>query len=466
MQMKFFPGFFLALALLFFIEAPCYSTEQDDLSPIVEKGKALIAQGSYPAGIAVLETVLAKDPNHPEALSELLEAYDAYSRQLIKGGRFDQAKTYVDKMNDLMQKMDSVPLPQFTTTELKIQSRVKREEANTKSFLLDPDSKEASTVVTLNAGRERYNEAVKHYQKNEFQLAEQLLLESLELDPTNPYAYELLGELASLKQDLRRAEEYYQKAFKLNPDSRLREKLERLSREQEIDKKYQQYSDEHFIIRYQRDREFEGSTIREYLREAYRTISQSFGFYPRNKIPVLFYDRDEFETLYGKLPHWLAAMYDGKIRLPVYTGDRTPADLKAFIYHELAHAFVLSLSEMKCPVWLNEGMAQYFENQVRPIQMRGLELAVQNQSLIHMDELLFKEFYKVPSHDMVTLYYLEVFSLTAEMINRFGMYKMKLLLAELGKGKPLFEAFEKVFGRTFKDFSGDWQRDLERRYKT
>ncbi|MBI4394976.1 MAG: hypothetical protein HY583_02150, partial [Candidatus Omnitrophica bacterium] len=213
-------------------------------------------------------------------------------------------------------------------------------------------------------------------------------------------------------------------------------------------------------------REFEGSTIREYLREAYRTISQSFGFYPRNKIPVLFYDRDEFETLYGKLPHWLAAMYDGKIRLPVYTGDRTPADLKAFIYHELAHAFVLSLSEMKCPVWLNEGMAQYFENQVRPIQMRGLELAVQNQSLIHMDELLFKEFYKVPSHDMVTLYYLEVFSLTAEMINRFGMYKMKLLLAELGKGKPLFEAFEKVFGRTFKDFSGDWQRDLERRYKT
>ncbi|MBI4372725.1 MAG: hypothetical protein HY585_03245 [Candidatus Omnitrophica bacterium] len=462
--MRLYPSLFFVLSLVLLIAPLCHSAGHDDLNLMIEKGKASIEQGDYQAGIAVLETVLARDPDHPEALSKLLEAYDAYSHQLIEGGRFDQAKTYIDKMNAMVQKNDSDTIPQFTTTESKIQSRVEREKISAKAFLSDPHSKQATTIVTLSAGRERYNEAVKHYQKNEFQLAEQLLLESIEFDQTNPNAYELLGELASLKQDLKKAKEYYQKAFGLNPDPRLREKLERLSREEEIDKNYQQYSDEHFIIRYQRDREFEGSAIREYLRAAYRDISQSFGFYPKNKIPVLFYEREEFEALYGKLPHWLAAMYDGKIRLPVYTGGRTETDLKAFIYHELTHAFALNLSEMKCPNWLNEGLAQYFENQVRPIQMRGLELAVQNKSLISTDELLFKEFYKVPSHDTVTLYYLEVFSLTTEMINRFGMYKMKVLLAELGRGQSVFEAFEKVFGRSFKDFSGEWQRDLERRY--
>ena len=465
--MKFFPRVILLSLLFCLVSFASLSAEDTHVNTLVEKGELLIQQEAYPAGIAVLETALTKDPENIKALSTLLEACDAYSQKLISQNRFDQAQVYLKKMEDVMGKIDQIPPREFSSGELRNQSRVKREMASAKSFLSDSDQARQIDVMTLNAGRELYNEAVEHFNKRQYEMAESMLKESVDQDPTNPYAYELLGEIANLNHDLDTAESYYKKAFSLNPDSKLREKYEKLVREKDIDKEHQQYSDEHFIIRYKRSENLEGSKIRDFLRDAYRAISQDFGHYPKYKIPIVFYDRSEYESLMGSVPHWSGALYDGKIRLPVYGSVITSTreqDLKKLIYHELAHAFVLDLSRMQCPVWLNEGLAQYEENKVTPINLDLLANAVRTKTLVAMGELIYEDVAKISSQGRAVLFYLESFSFVTYLIEHSRFYNLKQFLIELGKSTPFLDAFEKAFERTFKDFSGEWQRDLEQRY--
>ncbi|MBI4357766.1 MAG: hypothetical protein HY584_00565 [Candidatus Omnitrophica bacterium] len=458
-------GFFCSLTL----------AEQSHLEGLIEKGELLIDQGSYPAGIAILETVLTKDPKNAKALTSLMSACDAYSQKLISESRFDQAQTYLKKMEQATQRIEALPAREFSSTDLKVQSRIKREMVSAKAFLLETKQGETTDIVSLNTGRALYNEAVQSFTKRQFEEAEELLNQSVALDPTNPYAFELLGEIANLNHELDKAESYYKKAFSLNPDPKLREKYEKLIRERGIDKEQQRYSDEHFIIRYRREESFEGSEIREHLRNAYRAVSQDFGHYPKYKIPVLLYGREEYERLMGSVPHWSGAVYDGKIRLPVYqkvsgagqapSGFTTGTDLKKFIFHELTHAFVLDLSRMKCPVWLNEGLAQYQENKIQPIDLKALAEAVRTNSLISPEDLLFKDVSKSTSHEEALLFYLESYSLASYLIERNRFYNVKQLLMELGKGTSFPNAFEQVFGRTFTDFASGWLTDLRARYK-
>ncbi len=450
--------------------SPLVFADDLKLTSLIEKGTTLIKQGSYPAGIAILETVLTKDPDNTEVLSSLLTGYDSYSQKLMVENNFALAQNYVQKMNDVTQKIESLPAHEFPGDDLKSQSRIKREMTRARAFLLNPEE-QGSDLVSLNAGREYYNEAVQYFNQRQYDAAENLLKQSIELDQSNSYAYELLGEIANLNQQLDQAERYYKQAFLINSNPALRAKYEKLMREKTIDKGQQQYEDEHFIIRYRRDESIEGSEIREYLREAYRTISQELGHYPNYKIPVILYDRDEYQKLMGSVPHWSGALFDGKIRIPVYLSSSknfqnvydTP-ELKKLIYHELTHAFILDLSQTKCPIWLNEGLAQYNENKIKPIDLALFAKAVKSKSLLSTDELMYQDISKVTSQEKAMLYYLESFSLVSYILQQRRMYQMKQFLIELGRGTAFLEAFEKSFGRTFKDISANWQQEVDKLY--
>ena len=465
--MKRFVFGFLILSGLVFLSFACSASSKENLDSLVEKGKVLVQNGTYDAGIAVLETVLAKDPQNAKALSALLSAYEGYVRKLSAAGRLEQAQTMVTKMESTLQKMNSVPDSEFSADELESNSRLRRETAEAKLFLASQNTstKNAETVVRLNSGRQKFNEAVKHFEKREYELAEELLKESIEVDPKNPYAYELLADIANLNHRLDDAEGYYKQAFSLNPDARIRSKLEKLIREKKLDQTQQLYSDEHFIIRYQRNEKFEGSEIRQFLRDAYRDISQEMGFYPHYKIPVTLYNRTEYETLMGSVPHWSGALYDGKIRLPVYAEGTTSQELKKLIFHELTHAFVLDISKMQCPVWLNEGLAQYQENKIIPIALDALlSQSIRNGIFISPSELLIDAPEGAQDQAMAAVFYLESFSMTSELLARYDWHRMKQLLIELGNGAKFEEAFEKTYARSFSDFGSEWKTAVLKRY--
>ncbi|OGW82334.1 MAG: hypothetical protein A3G33_11560 [Omnitrophica bacterium RIFCSPLOWO2_12_FULL_44_17] len=450
--------YFMVMGFFLLVHGHAYGG-QSDYATLVKKAEVLIGQGAYQAGISVLETVLVRDPKNSDAINSYLTACDEYSKKLIEQGKFDQAGTYLKKAESLMQKVDEIPAREFSREELKAKSRIKREVATAKEYLLEEGNQKAEQLVEMNSGRELYNQAVEHFNKHEFDVAEKILKESIELDQSNPYAYELLGDITNLNHDLDSAKIYYGKAFSLNSNPRVREKVEKLTREKEVDKTQQQYLDQYFIIRYRRGEKFEGGKIREVLREAYRTISQDYNIYPQYKIPVILYDKGEYQTVMGQVPHWSGGLYDGKIRLPAYSETMTLESIKRLAFHELTHAFVLDMSRMHAPVWLQEGLAQYEENKAVPINLALLEDAIKSQKLLGLDKIIFGDVNQLEASDAL-LFYLESFSLASAMVEKYRFYKVKQILTEIGEGKSFPDAFQSVTARSFDDFSSEWLRNL------
>ena len=218
-------------------------------------------------------------------------------------------------------------------------------------FYAAKDGKAPMTPMAI----ELYNDAVKFFQGNEFDLARDALNESISLESRNAPAYELLGEIENLQQNFEKAEYYYKKAYIVSPSTRLRQKIEKIQKENEVEKTLDTYDEEHFIIKYRKGEQgYEGYWLKNMLRETYRQISQDFGQYFNHKTTVLFYSGNEFHDVTGQAG-FVGGLYDGKIRLPAYKQGFRELDLRSAAVHEMTHAFVAFLSGMRAPSWLHEG---------------------------------------------------------------------------------------------------------------
>lgn len=304
---------------------------------------------------------------------------------------------------------------------------------------------------------ELYNDAVKFFEKNEFELARDALNESLALEPRNALALELLGEIENLQQNFKQAENYFKQSYLVSPSTRLRQKIEKIQKENLVEKDLDTYDEEHFIIKYRKGEQgYEGYWLKNLLRDTYRQVSQDFGVYFNHKTTVLFYSNKEFHDVTGQ-SLWVAGLYDGKIRLPAYRQGFRELDLRAAAAHEMTHAFVASLSGSRAPAWIHEGLAEYEQNKVQPVNMMVFSAAVRTKTLMPMSRLL-SENLKIEKMDPleVSLFYQEVFVLVSYMIDRFQLYRMKEILLKFKEGKPAEQAIEEVLGISTSQLEQEW----------
>ena len=92
------------------------------------------------------------------------------------------------------------------------------------------------------------------------------------------------------------------------------------------------------------------------LEVAYDSISNLFGFMPENKISVVLYEAVDYQGV-GERPDWVAAVFDGKLRVPVNMMAYREV-YRPVLFHELTHAFVRAMTRAHVPLWMNEGIAQ------------------------------------------------------------------------------------------------------------
>ena len=104
------------------------------------------------------------------------------------------------------------------------------------------------------------------------------------------------------------------------------------------------------------------------LAVAYDSISNLFDFMPENKMCLVLYQDKEYQGV-GPRPDWVAAVFDGKLRVPVNLMAYREV-YRPVLFHELTHAFVRSMTQAKVPLWMNEGIAQVIDashnNEERP----------------------------------------------------------------------------------------------------
>jgi len=426
-----------------------------DLDPIpaatlIGQANQFLEARDFQKAIPVLEQLVKLNPLDDKMKSYLVRAYIAQGTILQNAGKIDQSLDLIVKSKKLIGEM-SVPEP-----DLENNSGEARELVNIRKYLIGNPEAASEKAISDEKARTLLEKAAKSYKEKQFGLAKSLILEAIQYQPHNALAYELLGDSEYFSQNLPAAKEAYQKSFLNDAINRVKSKLEKVEREMSIEPGFSEYADEHFLIRYKRSEKFEGAEIRQYLREAYREVSHDFGYYLNFKTAVVLYGKDEYQAI-SNMPHWSGALYDGKIRIPIYDEKSDSKNLKKYIQHELTHVFITDMSDNRCPVWLHEGLAQYEENKIIPINRGFFQRAVKAGDLLSWEDLE-KGVAQAKDQASAILFYHQSFEMAKYLIEKYRFVKIKALLQKLTKQGAVFEdAFKEVMGISLKDFYANWR---------
>jgi tetratricopeptide (TPR) repeat protein len=290
--------------------------------------------------------------------------------------------------------------------------------------------------------------------------AERELTRVTELDPKEATAYQFLGELAYRKDDLESAASYWEKAALLNPaDANLRARLERIRKEHHAEKDFNRDVTGHFSIKYEGREKIEaGRIVLRVLEEAYGVVGRALSYYPDREIQVILYSGRQFKEV-TDAPGWSGGIFDGKIRIPVGGIEQETPGLKRTLFHEYTHAVVHAITP-RCPTWLNEGLAQYFEG--REIEGREGDVLRKTAQAGKLPALANMEgSFMGLSGDQAGNAYLFSLSSTRYLIDSFGMYRVKAVLDALAAGADTGKALNSGITLSYEEFERGWKRSLE-----
>ena len=179
------------------------------------------------------------------------------------------------------------------------------------------------------------------------------------------------------------------------------------------------------------------------LEVAFDSISNLFDFIPENKISLVLYEDKDFQGM-GSRPDWVAAVFDGKLRVPVNMMEHREV-YRPVLFHELTHAFVRAMTFKSIPLWMNEGIAQVID-----ASRTGVERpagAVPNL------KTLTEPFVNQQNTDMALRLYWYSQRMVEELLKRGGddaFVKFAKCVQELRK-MDVDEALQKYFGTTSKE---------------
>ena len=179
------------------------------------------------------------------------------------------------------------------------------------------------------------------------------------------------------------------------------------------------------------------------LEVAFDSISNLFDFIPENKISLVLYEDKDFQGM-GSRPDWVAAVFDGKLRVPVNMMEHREV-YRPVLFHELTHAFVRAMTFKSIPLWMNEGIAQVIDASRTGVE-RPAGAAPSLKSLT-------EPFVNQQNTDAALKLYWYSQRMVEELLKRGGddaFVKFAKCVQELRK-MDVDEALQKYFGTTSKE---------------
>jgi len=191
-------------------------------------------------------------------------------------------------------------------------------------------------------------------------------LESLErarrVDPQSPDVAKFMGWAYSGQNKLELAIEEWKKSLALRDDPEVEKALAKAQRDQQEEAGYREGQSAHFQVRYS-GAAAPPSLVRDILRtleEDFSTIESVLNYTPPAAIGVVLYTDQAFTDI-TRAPSWAGALNDGRIRVPVQGLKEMNTELSRTLKHELTHSFITQKTRARCPVWVQEGVAQWME---------------------------------------------------------------------------------------------------------
>jgi tetratricopeptide (TPR) repeat protein len=298
--------------------------------------------------------------------------------------------------------------------------------------------------------------AAEYYKNGNYEFATYKLKEALALLPNHVPSLVLLGQVYYQTQDLANAEKIWNKAFSLDPKNKdLKEMLKKLRSETKIESSLKKLDAYYFDIRFDKEAiDSEVYDVKSFLQDAYRDIGRDFNYYPHQKMPVILYTQEDFQNL-RHTPEWVAGIYDGKIRLPIRKNGMTDTEFKRLIWHEYTHSVVFALTDGKCPVWFNEGLAKYEESKIEKPDLAPLFKMLKDKSYIPLANL--NSYFSMQTKpELLNLAYLEAYTFIDFILDRWNFHLVKNILVKIKNGKSIDKAFYDITNRTSQQIEKEW----------
>jgi hypothetical protein len=229
--------------------------------------------------------------------------------------------------------------------------------------------------------------------------------------------------------------------------------IQTLSREVDAEWDFTAEDTAHFRVSFG-DEELPGTIdlVADALEDAYRAVGAKLGSYPVDRTQVVLYARQDFHQL-TQTSGWAEGVFDGRIKIPVRGLDADDPKLARVLRHEYTHAVVAHLAGRRCPAWVTEGVAMWAEEENDGDRYPWAEGILSQVGPVPLQRLE-QSFSRMPG-GQAQLAYAQSYLAVRRLVERYGSGRLRQLLAELGRKRPVDEAFFDVYHQEIERFERD-----------
>ena len=294
-----------------------------------------------------------------------------------------------------------------------------------------------------------------YYSNNDFEKARNYLEDALRFGSTDPDVHLLLAKIFYFHDDnIALSQAHLQKALETEPWRKdIRDFLGKINKERSVEDNFQAAKSQHFVVKYQGVEDQDAAyTVLYILEKAWSDIGYDLGEYPPDPVVVILYTDQQFGEV-TQAPHWAAGLFDGRIRLPVGgLPDKNDNDLRRLLYHEYTHVVVFRITKGRCPVWLNEGLAQYMQIRAGATPDPWLRPSILRDGRgVPSLKALSAPFLDLNPQDAIRAYIASYFAVNY-LVDEYGLTDTGRLLQKIGEVASFDAALMEVLGTSSDDF--------------
>ena len=217
-----------------------------------------------------------------------------------------------------------------------------------------------------------------HLRRSEYSTAMDFLERARRIEPDSAEVAKLSGWAYYGLNRAADAVTEWKRAMELKPDEETQHALEKAQRDAQEEAEYREGETAHFRLKYNGEAAPGlAQDVLKTLESEFDEISATLNYIPPEPIGVILYTNQAFMDI-TRAPSWSGALNDGRMRIPVEGLSSMTDELARVLKHELTHSFVEQKTGGRCPVWLQEGIAQFMEGKRSHANAKALSVAFEN----------------------------------------------------------------------------------------
>lgn len=436
--------------------AAAASAQGVDALSLNNEGVEYLNKGDLAKAVAKLESARRADPKSDTIAVNLASAYLRQAEELIGRGGLQDAVHWLDQAISVGVRDETLKNNLAAAYNDVANVHIRNSKYNEAASLLETAAslKPGSAVLRCNLGIALYKDNRREEALDEFKGA-------LNSDPDNALAHKMCGLILYWKGQMPEALKELKDASRLSPsDAEVQSVLQKIEREYSVEKEFDVDSHVSFTVSFDGRKDYRvGRAVIGALEEARGKVGSDLNFYPREKISVVIYSGGQFRDLLDK-PKNVGGVYDGKIRVPVggLDTDRDKDLLRRVLMHEYAHAAVHFLTHDRCPLWINEGIAEYEAEAWDKGKEAQIREALKKGTLIPLKDL--SSALKDVSSGRIGLAYCEALAVMKFIADHYGVYNLRRIIDNVDSGDDSDKALNKAISRDTAGLEEEWRKSL------